>query len=90
VCKKFTVKDIMEILAKFGDDYKTTFRGPVMGGMIHVAWNNLYTNSMAVAHGAGAQMSFGDLKRDYANSLLLLDALATALTLKPRELRGLN
>jgi hypothetical protein len=59
-----------------------------MSGSSHAAWSNIYTNRQAVAHQAGTQMSLGDLKTNYADSLLVLDALAVALELRPRELRG--
>lgn len=77
-------------LGRFGIDYKQAFHGQVTSGMAHVAWDNIYTNRQAVAHKTGTQMSFGDLKRDYKDSLVVLDALVSALSLKPREMRDLN
>jgi len=35
-------------------------------------------------------MSFMDLKRDYADSLLVLDAIVNALSLRAREVRDLK
>jgi hypothetical protein len=35
-------------------------------------------------------MSFGDLKKDYQDSLLVLDALVSALTLSPAEISDLK
>ncbi|MGD0567424.1 MAG: HEPN domain-containing protein [Candidatus Sulfotelmatobacter sp.] len=90
VCKRFDISDISKILARFGDDYKQQFHGQAMSGTAHVSWDNIYTNRQAVAHKAGAQMSFGDLKNDYLNSLLILDALVSALTLSPTEISDLT
>jgi hypothetical protein len=61
-----------------------------MTGIAHVAWDNIYTNRQAVAHKTGTQMSFGDLKKDYKDSLVVLDALVVALSLRPREIRDLR
>jgi hypothetical protein len=90
VAKNFKVSDIAGILGRFGEDYKLAFHTQVMSDTRHVAWSNIYTNRMAVAHGVGAQMSFGDLKKDYQESRSLFDALAVALNLKAREMRGLK
>jgi hypothetical protein len=90
ICQRFSISDIAKILGRFGSDYKQAFHGQVMSGMAHVAWDNIYTNRQAVAHKAGAQMSFGDLKKNYQESLVVLDALISALSLKPQETRDLN
>ena len=90
ICKRFDVGDITKILGRFGDDYKKQFHGQVMSGTAHVSWDNIYTNRQAVAHKTGAQMSFGDLKKDYQDSLLVLDALVAALTLSPAEVSDLK
>jgi hypothetical protein len=90
ICQRFSISDIAKILGRFGSDYKQAFHGQVMSGMAHVAWDNIYTNRQAVAHKTGTQMSFGDLKKDYTDSLVVLDALVSALSLKPREVRDLN
>jgi hypothetical protein len=90
ICKRFDIGDIAKILGRFGDDYRKQFHGQVMSGTAHVSWNNIYTNRQAVAHKAGAQMSFSDLKKDYQDSLLVLDAIVTALTLSPTEISDLK
>ncbi len=90
VCKHFSIRDIGKILARFGADYKQEFHKRVMSGLAHVAWDNIYTNRQAVAHKAGAQMSFGDMKQNYKESLAVLDALVSTLTLRPREIRDLK
>jgi len=87
VCKNFKIGDIGRILDRFGDDYRQSFHAKVVNQGPHVAWDNIYANRHAVAHKAGTQMSFGDLKRDYADSLKVLDALAGALSLRPREMK---
>lgn len=61
-----------------------------MSGRVHVAWNNIYTNRQAVAHETGVQLSFGDLKKDYQESLVVFDALIAALSLNARETRDLT
>jgi hypothetical protein len=86
VCKRFDIGDIKQILGRFGDDYKDAFQGLVVNQRPHVAWDNIYANRQAVAHKAGTPMSLDDLKRDYGDSLKVLDALADALSLRPREL----
>jgi hypothetical protein len=77
--KRFNISDIKGTLERFGDDYKTAFHNSIANTAAHVAWDNIYTNRHGVAHGGGAQMSFMDLKRDYADSLLVLDAIVNAL-----------
>lgn len=90
VCKRFDITDIGKVLQRFGDDYKRSFHTSVMSGVAHVAWDNIYTNRQGVAHNAGPQMSFSDLKKNYADSLIVLDALVTSLNLRPREIRDLK
>jgi hypothetical protein len=87
VCKRFDISDIGKVLARFGDDYRKAFNGQAMSGTAHVSWDNIYSNRQSVAHEAGTQMSLGDLKINYADSLAVLDALAVALELRPGELR---
>jgi hypothetical protein len=91
ICKRFDIKDINQILEKFGNDYKQAFDSQVMSGNSasiapHIAWNNIYTNRHAVAHQIGMQMSFGDLKANYKDSLVVLDALVSALNLTQAEI----
>jgi hypothetical protein len=90
LCQRFDVTDIKGILGRFGADYKQGFHDMVMAGTAHIAWDNIYTNRQAVAHKTGTQMSLGDLKRDYEQSLAVIDALASALSLKPRETKDLK
>jgi len=90
ICKRFSISDIAKILGRFGSDYRQAFHGEVMEGTAHVAWDNIYSNRQAVAHKIGAQMSLGDLKKDYQTSLQVLDALVTALELTAQETRDLK
>ena len=90
ICKRFSISDIASILGRFGPDYRQAFHDQVMGGMAHVGWDNIYTNRQAVAHTTGTQMSFGDLKQNYQDSLGVLDALVSALGLLPQEVNDLN
>jgi len=90
VCRVFNIGDIKGILGRFGDDYKTSFHDHVMNSPAHVAWDNIYSNRQAVAHGAGAQMSLADLKLNYQQSLVVLDEIVSALGLRPRETRDLR
>lgn len=73
-----------------GADYKDEFDRIVKNTPAHVAWDNIYNNRQAVAHGAGVQMSFADLRKNYQESLAVLDALAGVLGLRPRETHDLN
>jgi hypothetical protein len=89
-CKYFSIGDIKGILGRFGDDYKQSFHDQIMNTASHVAWDNIYNNRQAVAHGAGAQMSFPDLKKNYQESLIVLDAIVAALGLRPHETKDLK
>ena len=84
--KRFTIHDITQTLAKFGDDYKDTFHTAVMGGLAHVAWDNMHTNRQAVAHSSPIPMTFSELKQSYTDSLVVLDQLVSALTLSTTEI----
>jgi hypothetical protein len=88
--RQFNISDIAGMLRRFGDDYKKTFHDAIVNTPAHVAWDNIYNNRQAVAHGSGAQMSFGDLTRNYTESLAILDGLVTALCLRPHEVRDLK
>lgn len=89
--RQFNIGDISGMLGKFGDDYKKTFSDAILKTKAEVAWNNIYTNRHAVAHGyATVMMTFTDLKTDYAASQSVLDAIVKALCLKPREIKGLK
>jgi len=90
VARNFNLGDLKGVLGRFGDDYKQIFHDSVMNTPAHVAWDNIYNNRQAVAHSSGAQMSFGDLKQNYQQSLLVLDALVSALCLKPKETKDLT
>jgi len=91
--RKFSIREIGDILDRFGSDYSKAFNDSAMKSTPqqmapHIAWDNIYTNRNAVAHQAGAQMSLGDLKKNYAASLAVLDALVIALELRPAEMRA--
>ena len=88
--KYFNIGNIKGALGRFGDDYKQSFHDLVFGKPSHVAWDNIYNNRQAVAHGSGAQMSFGDLIKNYQESLSVLDALVSALNLRTKEIRDLK
>jgi hypothetical protein len=88
--KYFNIGDIAGILHRFGEDYKKVFHDSILNTRAHIAWDNIYSNRQAVAHGSGVQMSFGDLTKNYAESILVIDVIVTALNLKPRELRDLK
>ena len=89
-CKRFNIGDIKGILARFGDDYKDTFDSLVCNTPAHAAWDNIYNNRVAVAHLTGTQMSFSDLKANYSNSLIVLDALVNTLGLNAHEIADLT
>ncbi|MFZ0247023.1 HEPN domain-containing protein [Candidatus Binatus sp.] len=85
VSKNFNIGDLKGVLARFGDDYKQGFHDSVMLTPAHIAWDNIYANRQAVAHGSGAQMTFKELKTAYEDSLGVLDSLMQALELTPLE-----
>jgi hypothetical protein len=87
-CRRFDISEIKGILGLFGEDYKQGFHDRVINTSAHTAWDNIYANRKAVAHGGGAQMSFPDLRTNYTESLAVLDALVVVLGLKPREIRS--
>jgi hypothetical protein len=89
VCRCFNISDIKGILGRFGEDYKKSFHDRVVEKPPHVAWDNIYNNRQAVAHGSGAQMSFSDLKLNYKQSLDVLEAVVSALGLRPSETHDL-
>lgn len=92
VCRRIAISDIKGILARFGGNYKTSFE-EVLGSntTTQTAWDNLHINRNAVAHNNGSvQMSFSDLKRDYNNSLNVLEALRSALCLRSGEIGNLS
>lgn len=89
--RNFNVGDISGMLGHFGEVYKQTFSHTVLKTQAEVAWNNIYNNRNAVAHGyATVMMTFGDLKIDYVDSQAVIDALVQALCLRPRETAGLR
>lgn len=90
ICRSFAVSDMARVLGRFGDVYRAAFHAQVMNGIVHVAWDNIYTNRVAVAHKSGTQMTMRDLKTAYTDSLLVFDALVAALNLTARETRDLN
>jgi hypothetical protein len=92
VCKKSAeIRHLADVLERFGPDYKTVFHDKtVKTTTAHVAWSNIYTNRHAVAHGVPPVMSLGDLKTEYATSLIVMEALATALALTPNEIQDLT
>lgn len=89
-CRSFSIGEIKGILGRFGVDYKKVFNDRIVNTPAHVAWDNIYNNRQAVAHGAGAQMSFADLRVNFEQSLDVLDALVAALDLRLREIRDLR
>lgn len=89
ITRNFDISDIKGHLARFGADYAKTFRD-LIDQHLETVWNNLYINRHAVAHGTGVQMSFPDLKDHYNKSLAVIDAVVTALVMKPRELKNLK
>jgi hypothetical protein len=90
VTKQFKISDLAGMLNRFSNTYKSTFHAAVQNTAAHVAWDNIYNNRQAVAHGSGAQMSFTDLENDYRNSLLVIDALVAALQLRPYEVKNFS
>lgn len=89
VTRDFSIGDIKGHLGRFGPDYAKTFRD-LIDQALEAAWTNIYTNRHAVAHGAGIQMSLGDLEDHYKKTRTVIDAVVTALVMKPRELKNFS
>ncbi len=88
--KRFAISDLGDNLARFGGEYKKVFTDLVHNTPSHSSWDNIYTNRVAVAHNTGVQMTLRDFKTDYAKSVAVLDALVSALELKPPEIADLK
>jgi hypothetical protein len=85
ITKRFSVRDLGDYLKRFDIAYHKHFNGAVVSNDSHVAWDSIYINRHAVAHGAGIQMNFTDLAKAYKDYLPVLDALVAALGLTPDE-----
>lgn len=85
VTKRFKVGDLGDLLKRFDHSYHKKFNTAVVSDNSHVAWDSIYNNRHAVAHGAGIQMNFSDLAKAYQDCLPVLDALVTALGLTANE-----
>ena len=83
--KTISVRDLGDYLKGFDIAYHKHFNGAVVSNDSHVAWDSIYNNRHAVAHGAGIQMNFTDLAKAYKDCLPVLDALVAALGLTPDE-----
>lgn len=90
VTKRFSIQDIGTVLKRFDKSYHKAFNDAVVAGNCHVAWDNIYNNRHAVAHGAGIQMTFNDLTMAYKDSLPVLKVLISALELTPEETMDLS
>jgi len=89
--RNFNIGDITGVLGMFGEDYKAAFKQAVHSQTCHAAWDNIYNNRHTVAHGDGSvMMTFNDLKRDYANSLVVIEEIVKALCLRPKDIAGLK
>jgi hypothetical protein len=89
--KHFDIGDIKKMLGKFGDDYQKVFTAAVTNKDCHRAWDNIYNNRKTVAHGNGMVMlTLGDLKTAYNDSLVVIDEVAKALCLRPKDTKGLK
>jgi hypothetical protein len=89
VTKRFSIKDLGIVLKRFDDGYHAHFNQQVTGNNSHVAWDSIYNNRHAVAHGAGIQMTFNDLAKAYQDCLPVFDALIQALGLTLEEIKDL-
>lgn len=87
--RSFAIGEIAGCLRHFGDDYGKTFRDSI-DPTLDQMWHNLYTNRDAVAHMDGAQMTLRDLKEHYQKTRVVIDAVVTALEMRPKELKDLK
>jgi HEPN superfamily RiboL-PSP-like protein len=89
--QRFNIGDLTGMLGSFGEDYKQAFQCGVHSQPHHAAWDNIYNNRHTVAHGNGnVMMTFKDLKKDYATSMIVIDKLVQALCLRPKDIKGLK
>lgn len=89
VTKRFAIQDLGIVLKRFDDGYHKHFNKAVIANNSHLAWDSIYNNRHAVAHGAGIQMTFNDLSKAYGDCLSVLDALVGALGLTQDEIKDL-
>ena len=87
--KHFDIKDIANVMARFGEEYRTNFQNS-LSQPANTGWNNVYVNRQQAAHQGGVQMTLTDLKKDYASSLLVFDAIASVFKLTASEMKGLG
>jgi len=85
VTKRFAIKDLGDVLKRFDTSYHVQFTTAVTSNNAHIAWDSIYVNRNAVAHGAGVQMNLSDLTKAYQDCLSVLDALTAVLDLTPEE-----
>ena len=72
-------------MKRFDAGYHKKFTDLVVSNNAQIAWDSVYNNRNAVAHGAGVQMNLSDLMKAYSDGLTVLDALVTVLGLTPTE-----
>lgn len=89
VTRDFQISDIKGHLGRFGEDYAKAFRDAVDTDLIQL-WDNMYIARQKVAHLTGFQVTLRELKENYEKTRAVIDAVATALVLKPRELKDLK
>jgi hypothetical protein len=89
VTRDFNIGDIKGYLGRFGEDYAKAFRDVIDADLIQL-WDNMYTARQKVAHLTGFQMTLRELKENYQKTRTVIDSVAMALTLKPRELKDLQ
>jgi hypothetical protein len=85
VTKRFSIEDLGKLLKRFDAAYHANFNTTVTSNNCHVAWDSIYNNRHAVAHGAGIQMNFNDLTKAYQDCMPVLDALVSTLGLTQAE-----
>lgn len=86
LCRSIKVSEIAGILGRFGDDYKNAFTQEIENTKAHNAYDDIISNRHDTAHSEGANVTFGDIERFYADSKLVLEAIEKVLELrKPAE-----
>ncbi len=89
VTRHFSVSSIHGYMRRFGDDYGDAFKN-LMNSELETAWFNLYLKRDAVAHSIVPQVTLYELKQHYQKTRAVIDAVVTALAMRPYDLRGLK
>jgi hypothetical protein len=81
--------EIAGALGMFDAKCKTDFQAKVNNQACQTSYDKIITNRQLVAHLTGSNMTFAELERDAAESIMVLEAVVDALGLLPGDLAAL-